>query len=137
MESIAEAEQVRVVRDAYAALDQGDLDAFAAVLSPQVQWEHPFGFGWPLGGMHLGPVAVIRNVFTVGRQGWAAVEHRPVQYLTGPDHVLALGRTSFHAHSGEVDVGGFAHLWLLAEGEVTGVQVFEDTAVALRHRRGE
>jgi Ketosteroid isomerase-related protein len=127
---------LRTVRGAYAALARGDLAMFAAHFDEQVEWQHPRGFGAPFGGTHLGAVAIVQSVFARRSDGWAGVDHAPLSFLPGADHVVALGRTTFHGFAGTSGSADFAHVWLLDEARVVGVRVFEDTAIAARFKGG-
>lgn len=128
---------LRTVHHAYSALRRGDLAAFCVLLDDQVEWRHPLGFGPPLGGTHLGPVAVAQNVIRSAHARWAELTHLPESYLSGPGHVLALGRSTYLGPSGNRGSADFAHLWLFDADRVIGVRIFEDTAIAGRYRRAE
>ena len=129
------AEPEQTVRGVYDALHRGDLLSFTANLDDRIEWHHPAGFGAPFGGLHRGPVAVLQNVVHGGSRHWDRVEYVPTRFLAGPDHVIALGTSRYHGRSGGIGETSFAHLWLLQNGRAGEVHVFDDTAVALRHRR--
>lgn len=123
------------MRAAYDALHRGDLLSFTAQLDDQIEWHHPHGFGAPFGGFHRGPVAVLQNVVHGAQHGWARVEYLPSRYLVGPDHVVVLGTSRYHGDGGSVGDSAFGHVWLLQHGRASEVHVFDDTALALQHRR--
>lgn len=125
---------LHTVQDAYGALGRDDLVAFCALLDDQIEWRHPLGFGAPLGGTHLGPVAVAQNVVRTSREQWAQLTYTPHAYLSGAEHVIALGRSIYVSHTGTRGSAEFAHVWLFADDRVVGVRVFEDTAIAGLHR---
>ena len=51
----------QIVAEHYAASDQQDLAAMLADVSPQVRWTEMAGF--PCAGTHIGPQAVVEQVF--------------------------------------------------------------------------
>ncbi|HEY8301872.1 MAG TPA: hypothetical protein VIG48_08230, partial [Jatrophihabitans sp.] len=65
---------------------------------------------------------------------WAGISHAPLSFLRGPDHVLALGRTTFRGFAGTSGTADFAHVWFVDQESIIGVRVFEDTAIAARYK---
>jgi ketosteroid isomerase-like protein len=109
---------LRTVRDAYRALDRGDILTFLSVLHDQVEWHHPLGAA-PI--VHYGQVAIVQNI--LNRQAGPRPTYAPDGFLGGPDHVVVLGNVT---HGGDTDAGRFAHLWLFKADHAAQIHAFED-----------
>lgn len=131
-----EEERLRLVKSAYEDLDRGDLISFLGILDDQVEWQHPAGLGPPLGRVHRGPLAVVQDVLGELSECWEDIRFSPSTFLAGPGHVVVLGDTTFRGVDGRSAGGQFAHVWMMHNERAARVLVFEDTAIAMLHRRG-
>lgn len=118
-----------VARRLYAALAAGDRDALAAVLDPAFHGRTAEGLPLGLGGDHDGPDAMRRDVWgRIARHFDARAE--PERYLpAGDGRLLVTGRYRGTARvSGRTLDAAFAHLLDIADGRITRLEQFTDTA---------
>ncbi len=83
MDSNAKQEgEVRLLRDAYAAFNRGDIRATVSGLDPEIEWIEPAEF--PGGGTYHGHAGVAAYL-TQSRAGWAEGASEPERFLIGED----------------------------------------------------
>jgi uncharacterized protein len=83
------AAEIEAIRNAYAALNRNDIEAFAAMLDPQVERVEPAEF--PQGGIYRGLEAVKAHI-AKGRGSWAEGGCEPVRFIVAPggDRIVVL-----------------------------------------------
>lgn len=79
------AAETEALRQAYAALNRGDVAGFVAVLDPQVERIEPADF--PMAGTYRGLAAVTEHV-AAGRGSWAEGACEPERFLAAGDRVI-------------------------------------------------
>ena len=82
-------ENVRVVKDFFAAMGSGDTQALLALAAEDIEWIIP-GEGWPLGGTHRGHAGLAATL----RKASEEVEMtypKPPEFVAQGDRVLAIG----------------------------------------------
>lgn len=116
-----------IIEGIYRNLESGDVAGVTAVFADEIAWIEADGF--PLAGTHIGPQAVVENVFMrVGEIGdnWGVAVDR---YIADGDTVVADGRYTWdHKKTGKNCEVRMAHVWTLADGKVTSFLQHVDTA---------
>lgn len=116
------------VRDLYAAFARGDVAAVLGTLAPDVHWTE--AEGGPLGGVYLGPEAVLEGVFMRVGSEWDGYTAIPRETVASGEVVVALGDYSATCKAtGKSFQAPFAHVWKLQHGKVAVFQQFTDTAL--------
>ncbi len=123
-----------IIRDLYGAFDRDDLPAVLKVLDRDVVWIEAEGF--PYGGSHEGPDAVVREVLEKLGTEWDDFNAVPRQFVAEGETVVALGEYSgrFKA-TGKRFSAPFAHVWTLRGGKVVKFQQYTDTLIVARAMR--
>lgn len=83
-----------VVEEAYRAFARGDIAAVVGVLDPQVAWTEAAGSAYA--GTHVGPDAVVANVFAPLGADWESFVPVPSEFLprAAPSSSWARSRVS-------------------------------------------
>ena len=119
-----------LVRRLYAALAAGDRDEVLAVLDPEFEGRLAEGMPLGLGGIRGGARAMQADGWwAIGRA--FAVLAEPEEWIPCADgRLLVVGRYRGAARStGRAVDAGFAHLWAAADGRLTSISQYTDTAV--------
>ena len=118
---------VNLVRGLYEAFARGDVQAVLAALDEQVEWTEVDGF--PHGGTHVGPQAVLEGVFAPLGGDWGGFAADMTEFLDAGDHVVAIGRYrgTFRPTGASLDAEG-AVFWTVRDGKVTRFRQYVDTA---------
>jgi ketosteroid isomerase-like protein len=82
---------VKIVQDAYAAFQRGDIQSILNLLSDDIVWTTPGEGLIPQGGTHRGKSAVANFFATVG-QTLQFSKFEPQTFIAQGDHVVALGK---------------------------------------------
>lgn len=124
---MSDARITELVRDAYAALEDGDRSALGELLDRE--FAATFTEGLPVGGgVHQGPEATQRDGWWAIGKAFAA-RAEPEQWIECADgRLLVIGRYRGHARSsGEPLDAAFAHLWQAQDGRLTGLWQLTDS----------
>lgn len=123
-----EAAAIAALRDAYAALNRGDVPGYMAIFDPQIEWIESAEFS---GGTTRGLAAVHAHV-AHHRGSWAAgrcdaerlvaVGNRLIQFVSV--RVMLKGETEWRE-------GRLAEVYTFREGRVTQVRLFGDPQEAV------
>ncbi len=126
-------DNLEIVRRHYEASDRGDLDAMLAPLAADVQWREADGF--PAAGLYVGPDAVRDNVFIRLAGEYEGYRLSVDEILDAGDAIVGIGTYSgtFRA-TGKDFTARVAHIWRLADGEVTHFEQITDTLLVDRAR---
>jgi len=81
------AAEAEAVREAYAALNRGDIQGFGRVLDPAIVRIEPAGF--PMSGTYRGLAAVMAH-FSKARATWAEGSCEPERFVVAGDKVVVL-----------------------------------------------
>ncbi|RYG41829.1 nuclear transport factor 2 family protein [bacterium] len=80
------AAEIEALREAYAALNRGDVPAFVSLFDPEVERIEPADF--PGGGIYHGLDEVTAHV-SKGRGGWAEGGCEPRRFVVSGDRIVA------------------------------------------------
>jgi ketosteroid isomerase-like protein len=131
MRSSPEQEQaIRVLREAYAAFNRGDIAAAVAQLDPQIDWTEPAEF--PGGGTYRGQDGVAAYL-TQSRAAWAEVNSEPERFIPADDRIVVF----VHARVRPKDSTGWqevrlADVYTFRNGKAVSMRAFADRQEALR-----
>ncbi len=115
----------------YAAFARGDIPAVLAALAPDVRWTEAEGF--PYGGTHVGPEAVLRDVFMKLGSEWDGYAAVPQELVADGNTVIALGQYSgTYKATGKSFSAPFVHVWKFDGERVATFTQHTDTAVVQR-----
>lgn len=114
-----------IVQQAYADFAAGDVDAFLAILDPEVVWTDAEGY--PYAGTYVGPDALVEGLLTRIGAEWTDYTVVTDTYVADGDRVVALGTyTGTYTATGRSVEAPFAHVWQLAEGRVVRFRQYTD-----------
>jgi ketosteroid isomerase-like protein len=121
---------VKVLRDAYEALNQGDIERALGVLDEQAEWcEHS---DLPEAGLYRGKDA-IRTFLESFLESWEDFVQETEDVIAGEGRVLILLRSRSHGKGSGISVEGrYAHLWTMQDGRGVRVDAYLDRDEALQ-----
>ena len=117
---------VRIVRDGYAAFNDGDIDAVLGAMADDIEWTEPEGTSYS--GTYRSPEAVLENVFGPTMEDFEEFRVDADRFIDGGDTVVVLG--SFRGKgrkSGERFDIPFAHVYELEDGRMTRLVNYTNT----------
>ena len=115
-----------IVKAHYDASARGDLDGMLADLSPDAEWIEMDGS--LCAGTHVGPAAVVENVFKVIGREFEEFEFRLDRLLDAGNDVVAIGGyRGRHRRSGRPFSVRTAHVWTIRDGKVRRFEQFTNT----------
>lgn len=116
----------QIVAEHYAASDQQDLAAMLADVSPQVRWTEMAGF--PCAGTHIGPQAVVEQVFQRLATEWEGYTFRLGKLYDAGATVVATGDYAGTCRAtGQSFQARVAHVWQVEQGHIVAFEQFTDT----------
>ena len=117
---------VAVLEEAYRAFGRGDVAAVVALLDPQVAWTEAAGSAYA--GTHVGPDAVVAQVYARLGEDWASFVPVPTEFLAAGSAVVVLGSfEGVHRATGRSMTSRFAHVFRMTDGRVTAFESINDT----------
>jgi ketosteroid isomerase-like protein len=121
---------VKLVRDAYEALNRGEIERALAVLDEDAEWcEHS---DLPEAGLYRGKDA-IRTFLESFLESWENFVQETEDVVAGDGCVLILLRSRSRGKGSGINVEGrYAHLWTMQEGRGVRVDAYLDRDEALR-----
>lgn len=112
--------------DLYDALAAGDMGRLTDGLADDVAWTEADGF--PYAGTYHGPDAVVENVFVPLGTDWERFDAEVDELVVDGDTVVGVGTyRGTHGETGADFAARFAHVWEVADGEVTRFEQIADT----------
>lgn len=131
METSTQHEQaIRVLREAYAAFNRGDIAAAVAQLDPQIDWTEPAEF--PGGGTYHGQDGVAAYL-TQSRAAWAEVNSEPEQFVPAGNRVVVFVHARVRPKgSTEWQEVRLADVYTFRDGRAVSMRAFADRQEALR-----
>ncbi len=122
-------DNVKIVQDAYAAFQRGDMGSVLASCSPDVQWVVPGDPAVvPAAGQHDGVSGVATFFSTLG-ETQDVESFEPHNFIAQGDTVIALGNYRWRIRkTGKSFASDFAHVFTVREGKVVAFREFADTA---------
>lgn len=123
-QSPVEANRALVVQ-AYDDFASGDVEAFLAILDPEVRWTDAEGY--PYAGTYVGPDALLEGLIARIGAEWVDYVVVPDVFVADGNRVVALGtyRGTYKATGRSVEAP-FAHVWQLVDGKVVAFRQFTD-----------
>ncbi len=112
------------VKAAYAAFNAGNIEAWRAELTPDVQWVMQKGM--PYEGTWIGAAAIEANVFSAIDEMFTSFQVSPIAYYESGDTVFIHVRMTAEGLDTEV-----MHMAKMEGGKFAEFQVFENTAQML------
>ena len=82
-------ENVQIVKDFFAAMRSGDMQALLALSAKDIEWIIP-GEGWPLAGIHRGH-AGLADLFQKASETLETSYPEPFEFVAQGDRVLVVG----------------------------------------------
>lgn len=122
------AENVQVLRDAYAAFARQDLPAVLEAFDEEIEWTIPDSL--PFGGVFHGHDEVLGFFGSLG-QVWQDLSVEPVEFIDGGDTIVVISRDRATGAAGSTDEL-VVHLWRMRDGRATSFTEYADTAKALQ-----
>lgn len=126
---MSEAQNTRIVQDAYAAFGRGDLDALLAVMDEKIIWQPVYGAApyVPHHGERHGKAAV-REFFELLPQTLTFQQFEPREFIAQGDRVVTLGHYRGTTPGGGHFDSDFVMVFTVRNGKVTSFQEFTDSA---------
>jgi ketosteroid isomerase-like protein len=122
-------EDVRLVRDAYQALNHRDIERALAALDEDAEWCER---GLPESGLYRGKEA-IRAFLKSFLESWEDFEQETEDVIAGDGHVLVLLRSRSRGRGSGIRVEAqYAHLWTIRDGHGVRVDAYLDRDEALK-----
>jgi len=124
-----EAQNTKVVQDAFAAFTRGDIQALLACFADDIVWNAVYGTGphVPTSGERRGKQAVAEFFSQVAANvNFSAFE--PKEFVATGDKVVALGHYMASTPMGKGFDADFAMVFALRNGKVVRFQEFSDSA---------
>ncbi len=115
-----------IVKSHYDANDRHDFAGMLADIGPETQWIEMAGF--PCAGTHVGPDAVVENVFKVLGAQFDNYTFTLERLLDAGNDVVAIGNyTATCKKTGEHFNARVVHVWTAAQDKVQRFEQFTDT----------
>jgi ketosteroid isomerase-like protein len=122
-------ENVRLVKEGYAAFGAGDLPKLLGLMSPDIVWEFPASTVIPFAGKFVGPTETAR-FFGAIAEHVEAEAFEPLHFVASGDRVVVLGHERFRVKStGRTWQCEWSHAFALGAGKITNFREYTDTAV--------
>jgi ketosteroid isomerase-like protein len=119
------AENVQVLRDAYAAFVRQDIDAVMAALDEDIEWTTPMIL--PSGGTYRGHEGV-GALFGGLAEAWLELNVEPEEFIDAGDTIVVVVRErATGAGGGQTDTKA-VHIWRMRDGKATSFVEYMDTA---------
>lgn len=115
-----------LLRSTYEGASSDNVTRLLAVLAADAEWVEAPGF--PYAGTHVGPQAIIANVFQRLAAEWIDYRAEASHYLEQGDQIVAFGVYcgTFKA-SGHAMRAGFAHLYTFRDGKIARMVQYVDS----------
>jgi len=126
-----------VVETVYTAFAQGDMEAFAGLMAPDIVWNEAEGNPYADLNPYIGPEAVMSGLMSRLVSEWEDISVTPHEYVVEGDRVVVFGRykETWKATGRAIDIP-FVHSWAVRDGRLIEFQQFTNTA-ALVETMGE
>ena len=126
-------DDVEILRSAYEALNQGDIEGAIAALDEDAEWtEHS---DLPEAGVYRGREA-IRAFLLHFLESWQEFRQETEELIAGESCVLIMLRSRQRGKGSGIDVEArYAHLWTMKDGRGVRVDAYFDRKEALRELR--
>ncbi len=116
-----------VIQSLYAALARKDFAAAQALFAPDIEWIQAESL--PNAARHVGPAAVMHEVFDKYHEEWNDWQFTVHQFIDAGSTVVSLGEYSgVHRETEQPMRAAFAHIYDLRDGKITRFRQYADTA---------
>ena len=124
-----EAQNTKVVQEAYAAFGRGDVQGILDRLDEGIVWKGVYGAAphVPTAGERRGK-AQVREFFKQVAESVSFSRFEPKEFIASGDKVVALGHYTATTPLGKAFDSDFAMVFTLHSGKVTDFQEFTDSA---------
>src|SRR6056297_3308546 len=118
-----------VVETVYTAFAQGDMEAFAGLMAPDIVWNEAEGNPYADLNPYIGPEAVMSGLMSRLVSEWEDISVTPHEYVVEGDRVVVFGRykETWKATGRAIDIP-FVHSWTVESGKLVAFQQYTDTA---------
>lgn len=124
---MAEAENITLVRDAYAAFMRGDIDAVLSAIALTAEWHIPGPVEAPYAGSRQG-LDEIAKFFAQVAELVEFTEFTPREYFATGDRVVALGRYAGRVRTtGKRFAAEWTTAWTIRNGRAVAFREYTDT----------
>ena len=124
-------ENVRIVKDFFAAIDRGDKQGLLALVAEDIEWIVP-GEDWPLAGTHRGHPG-LKDLLQKANERIETSYPEPPEFIAQADRVLVVG---FAGGRIKATNRTFEDHWVFAitvrNGKLTNIQQYVDTQALAR-----
>ncbi len=121
---------VEVVKRAYEAFGEGDLEGLLELIDPEVEWSHPEGADIPWAGEARGRAGARRFFEAVAEESEVEV-FEPRTFLAQGDLVVVLGFERIRARrTGRTYETHWAQAFTVEKGRITSYREYTDTLAA-------
>jgi len=127
---MSEAQNTKVVQDAYAAFGRGDIPTLLGCMTDDVQWQPVIGTARhvPFSGARTGKAAVA-EFFKQVSETEDFEQFEPREFVAQRDMVVAIGHYRARANAtGRTFDSAFAMVFTLRDGKVAAFREFTDSA---------
>jgi ketosteroid isomerase-like protein len=120
---------IRILRDAYAAFNRGDIAAAVAQLDPDIEWTEPPEFP---GGHSYHGRREVAGYLTQSRANWAEGSSEPEQFIPAGDRIVVFVHARFRLN-GSTDWQDvrLADVYTFKKGTPVSMRAFADRQEAL------
>jgi ketosteroid isomerase-like protein len=124
-------ENVRIVKDAFAALGRGDKQGVLALSAEDIEWIIP-GEGWPLAGTHRGH-AELADLFQKASEVVETSFPEPPEFVAQGDRVLVVGFSKGRVKAtNRTFEDHFVFAVTVRNGKLTNIREYVDTQALAR-----
>jgi uncharacterized protein len=128
--SVEQEQAIRILRDAYAAFNRGDIAAAVAQLDPQIDWTEPPEFP---GGRSYHGRDDVAGYLTQSRANWAEGSSEPEQFIPAGNRIMVFVHARFRVQgSTEWQEVRLADVYTFRQGKPVSMRAFADRQEALR-----
>jgi uncharacterized protein len=125
-----EQENTKLVRQAYASFESGDIGSLLGLLSDDIQWQLPEIENVPFAGKRQGREAV-GQFFASLAAAQDVLEFAPKDFIAAENKVVVLGEYQWRVKATGQEYGGdWAHVFMVRDGKIVGFHEYTDTAAA-------
>lgn len=129
---MSEQENIKIVQQAYANFESGDIESLLGLLSDDIQWQLPDIENVPFAGTRQGREAVMQ-FFSSLAEAQEVLEFDPRDFIASENKVVVLGHYQWRVKATGQEYGGdWAHVFTVRDGKVAGFHEYTDTAVAAK-----
>jgi hypothetical protein len=118
---------ISLLKQAYDAYDQGDIQRLLGMLAQDIDWELPDIEGVPFAGKRHGADQVA-DFFRILAECQEPREFRPDQFIAQGDQVVVLGHGTFAVKATGAEYSSdWCHIFRVAGGKIASFKEYDDT----------